>query len=390
MRKKSITSFLLVIAALAVLAACSKEPGNAGSTAATPPAAPAQATAAPATSAPEAAPAPAAETVEVVDSLGRKVTIPAPDKLERIYCDSTNSLVVQYILAPDTFTASPSKFKAEDLPFVLENVIGLPSYGTLSGANGVLDYEAIKAADVQLILSSAMNPTEADIETADALQEQLDIPVFVVSTSMDYCLEGLTLLGEALGRQERAAELVAYFSGIVDRVSSKVAAIPDEKKPTLYYAEGKDGLATEPGNSHRSMVFNVCGAKNVATVEALSGFGQAGVSMEAVLGWDPEVIVVQNGTGAYEIITTGEDWATVNAVKNGRVYEMPSTPFGWADRPPGHNRFIGILWLANILYPEEMGMDFTQEVIDYYKLVYSVDITAEDVDRLLVNAGGSK
>ena len=37
-----------------------------------------------------------------------------------------------------------------------------------------------------------------------------------------------------------------------------------------------------------------------------------------------------------------------------------------------------------------MGMDFTQEVIDYYKLVYSVDITAEDVDRLLVNAGGSK
>ena len=68
---------------------------------------------------------------------------------------------------------------------------------------------------------------------------------------------------------------------------------------------------------------------------------------------------------------------------------MPSDPFGWADRPPGPNRYIGLLWLADLLYPEEMNIDFTETVIDYYKVIYQVDITAADVDALLVNAMGS-
>ena len=333
-----------------------------------------------------------AGTVEFTDGIGRTVTIPTPENLERIYADSTNSDALLYILAPDLMTASPTGFTEEDLPYVMEGMVGLPSYGTMSGSNGVLDYEAIKAADVQLIVTTVQGnePTDSDIQSADDLQEQLGIPVISFSTQLESLDETFTLLGQALGHEEEAAVIVEYFDAIVEKVTSVVAEIPEEERMTLYYAEGKDGLATEPGNSNRSIVFNMCGLENVATVEALEGFGQSAVSMEAILSWNPEVIIVQGGTGAYELITTSEDWASVTAVQEGRVYEMPNKPFGWADRPPGANRYIGLLWLANLLYPEEMNMDFTEAVIDYYKVIYHTDITAEDVDALLVNSMGSK
>ena len=331
-------------------------------------------------------------TVEFTDGAGRTVTIPTPENLERIYADTTNSLVLLYILDTELFTASPTVFTEDDLPYVAQSMLNLPTYGTMSGSNGALDYEAIKEADVQLIVTSFYGNTltESDIQQADDLQEQLGIPVIAFGTQMEALEQSFTLLGQALGREERAQEVIDYFNAIVEKVANVVESIPEEERLTVYYAEGNEGLATEPGNSNRSIVFNMCGLTNVATVEALEGFGQSSVSMEAVLSWDPEVIVVQNGTGAYETITTSEDWASVTAVQEGRVYEMPSDPFGWADRPAGPNRYIGLLWLADLLYPEEMNIDFTETVIDYYKVIYQVDITAEDVDALLVNAMGSK
>ncbi|WP_027400106.1 ABC transporter substrate-binding protein [Anaerovorax odorimutans] len=328
-----------------------------------------------------------ANTVEFVDGIGRTVTIPTPENLKRIYADSTNSFVLMYILAPDMITASPSKFTEDDAPYVLSDMIGLPSYGTISGSNGVLDYEAIKAGDVQLIISSVQGKaSDSDIETADKLQEQLDIPVIVFSTQLEQLPDSLTLLGKALGHEKEAAKVVDYFNGIVEKVTSVVSKIPEDKRLTLYYAEAKDGLSTEPGNSNRSIVFNMCGTKNVATVEALSGFGQSAVSMESLFSWNPEIIIVQGGTGAYDIIKKSADWASISAVKKGHVYEMPNKPFGWADRPPGANRYIGLLWLADLLYPDEMGIDFVDEAIDYYKVIYHVDVTRKDIESLLVNS----
>ena len=190
-----------------------------------------------------------AGTVEFTDGIGRTVTIPTPENLERIYADSTNSDALLYILAPDLMTASPTGFTEEDLPYVMEGMVGLPSYGTMSGSNGVLDYEAIKAADVQLIVTTVQGnePTDSDIQSADDLQEQLGIPVISFSTQLESLDETFTLLGQALGHEEEAAVIVEYFDAIVEKVTSVVAEIPEEERMTLYYAEGKDGLATEPG-----------------------------------------------------------------------------------------------------------------------------------------------
>lgn len=326
------------------------------------------------------------ETVEITDAGGRTVTIPVPDQLERIYPTGSTGLILLYSLAPDKMTASPTTFTDEQKKFLLPEVYDLPNYGTQSG-KGTLNYEAIMAADVQVLLNAAVGAiTESDISAADEMQEQLQIPVVLLSGEMDDVAETYGLLGRILGREADAQKLIDYCQGIVTEVTDVTGGISEDEKVTLYYAEGADGLATEPASSSRSVVFNKAGSINIAQVDALSGFGQSAVSMEQVLNWNPQVIIVQGGSDAYRVITTDSTWATIDAVKSGRVYKMPNMPFSWADRPPSVNRFIGLHWIANLLYPELYDVDIVAKAQDYYKVMYHVDVSREDMEALLQDA----
>lgn len=89
---------------------------------------------------------------------------------------------------------------------------------------------------------------------------------------------------------------------------------------------------------------------------------------------------------ADEIIRTDEKWSHISAVKNGRVYTMPNAPFAWCDRPPGVNRFLGVQWIANMLYPDRYDVDMVEEVKNFYSLLYWVDITDDDARELLGNS----
>ncbi len=328
-----------------------------------------------------------ADTVEIIDAAGRTVTIPTPENLTNVYPDGTTGLILMYTLAEDMMVASPVEFYESELPYVSEDVIGLPFYGTMSGKNGSLNYEAIMAAGVDLILAgTAGDITSGDIEEADEVQEQLNIPVVIFDTAnIDQMPETYRLLGQILGREEEAEEITDYLQGIEDKVVDFVATIPEEERMTLYYAEGSDGLATEPASSDRSIVFNMAGAINIAEVEALGGFGQSEVSMEQILDWNPEIIICQTEEG-YDTILSEDEWANITAVKEGRVYTMPGEPFSWADRPPSENRFIGLLWMTKLLYGDEFDIDLVEETITYYDIMYHVTITEEDVSNLLATS----
>lgn len=384
MRKHPTQTLLtLLLALLLLLSACSQQSGD---TSASPTAA-AQPSASIQQGGGEAA---QSDTVEIVDMGGRTLTIPAPDKLERIYPDGATSLMLLYTLAPDKLTAAPSQsgsaFTEEQKPYVMPEVWDLPSYGTQSG-KGTLNLEAIKAADVQVILSMGTAAiSDADISAADELQAQLDIPVVLFSGDSEEYAEAYRLLGQILDREEDAEGIITYCDNIVATVEAVAAQVPEEDRVRLYYAEGDDGLATEPASSNRSYVFNTAGAINVAQVDAQGGYGQSAVSMEQVLSWNPQIIITQGTTNAYETIMSDPNWASIDAVKNGRVYEMPSQPYSWADRPPSVNRFIGLHWMANLLYPELYDIDIVEVAIDYYKVMYHVDVSREDMEALLVHS----
>jgi iron complex transport system substrate-binding protein len=107
------------------------------------------------------------------------------------------------------------------------------------------------------------------------------------------------------------------------------------------------------------------------------------VGMEQILVWNPDVIVIPS-YGAYEAadLMSHPDWQSIGAVRSGRVAKMPRV-FGTMDTPIPES-MLGILWLADLLYPERATFDVAAEAAAFYRSYYSYDLTPEEADAFLI------
>lgn len=333
------------------------------------------------------------EAVEqtVTDDAGRTVTLPAADLLEKIYYTSPAGQIFCFTLAPELCAGTTMDFTEQELENLPADIVGLPNLGTLAGGKD-LNPEAIMAEGIQVIFSvTTVEPTEKDASDADGLQSQTGIPVVVIDGTFDKTAHCYEVLGEILGKQDEAAEMAEYCTKVAADVAAAVASVPEDERVSVYYAEGPEGLQTEPTSSSHALVFELAGAKNVAQdLEAEGGKGKSPVSLEQVLAWNPEVIIAWDSQrfegGADDLIRTDPNWSTIKAVQDGRVYTMCQTPFSWLDRPPAVNRFIGLQWLTNLLYPEAYDIDIVEETKNFYQMFYHRDLTDEQVKDLLGNS----
>lgn len=327
----------------------------------------------------------------ITDDAGREVTLPAADQLEKVYYTGPNGQIFLFTLAPDLCAGTTMDFTEQELANLPEGIEDLPNLGTLSGGKE-LNPEAIMAEGIQEIFSiTTVTPDEGDASDADDLQNQTGIPVVVLDGTFDQTAHCYERLGEILGMQEEAQVMADYCTKTAEEVAAAVATIPEDERVTVYYAEGPEGLQTEPSNSTHALVFELAGAKNVAEgIEAQGGSGKTAVSLEQVLAWNPEVIIAWDDQrfegGADELIRTDPNWSTIQAVQDGRVYTMCQTPFSWLDRPPAVNRFIGLQWLTNLLYPEAYDIDIVETIKEFYNMFYHRDLTDDQVKELLGNS----
>ncbi len=71
------------------------------------------------------------------------------------------------------------------------------------------------------------------------------------------------------------------------------------------------------------------------------------------------------------------------AVAAGKVYAVPSLPWGWLGTPPGVNRLIGLEWLSALLYPQAPKRDLAADARAFYRNYYQVDLSDAQVQTLL-------
>ena len=324
---------------------------------------------------------------EIVDDHGRTVVIPSADRLERVYFTSPLAQIFCFTVDPSLLGGTCTVYDKEQLEFLPEGMGDLINMGSLS-SGGAIDREALMYNDIQLIFSiSGTDLTDVNVSDAEKLQEQTGIPVVLIDGSFSIIGDSYRLLGECLGRQERAEELAEYLEGVYGRVHEAVSAVPDDERVTFYYAEGPQGLQTEPSASQHSLAFLEAGGVNVVEgVGVTAGGGMSNVSLEKVIEWDPEYIITWDFEvrgGAEKIIRTSSEWESIRAVRENKVYAMPNLPFAWCDRPPGVNRFIGLQWLANLFYPKYYDVDMVEVTREFYSKCYWRDLTDEQARRIL-------
>ncbi len=328
------------------------------------------------------------KTQTITDDAGRTVEVPVASELTSVYCTSPISEVAMFAFAPDKLAGVNSDYTDAALKYLPASTKDLPSYGTWANG-GTLNTEAIMAAGVQVILSvSSSTISDSDIDSVNKLQEETGIPVLLYDGSVDNTPNTYRSIGKVLDQAERGEELAAYCEKAKSSVEAVISAIPENERVRVYYAEGPKGLKTEPQQSPHFTTFAVGGAVSVAECNLTKGSGLTDVSLENVITWNPDVIIAWSQDlrgGADKTIRTSSDWASISAVQNNKVYTIPSVPFMWGDRPPSVTRYLGMQWMANLLYPDKYNVDMVSVTKEFYQLFFSVNLSDTEAKEILGN-----
>jgi len=317
------------------------------------------------------------------DSAGRTVRLPA--RLERIAPSGTLAQIVLYSLVPDRLIGWSSTPAEQVKKYLPKRFWSLPTFGQFYGKNVSLNLEALIAArpDIIIDIGEAKKTIRKDM---DGIQDQTGIPVVFIEATLETFPKAYSMLGELTGETDAAGRLSRYCAAALEEARTNVATIPEKEWVRVYYGEGVTGLQTNPAGSIHADVLEWAGAENVARIPIASGSGGAQITMEQLLVWNPDLIIL-GPAGAYGAVRTDPLWKDLAAVKAGRVYEIPEGPYNWMGRPPATNRLIGIFWLGQLLYPQRFKGDLIARAKEYYDLFYHYDLGTAEAAALLARSG---
>ena len=325
----------------------------------------------------------APETREFTDSAGRTVTVPA--EITSIAVSGPLSQVYLLPLAGDMLVGVSNGFAESAALYLPDYVTQLPELGQLYGGKGEMDLEALLAAapDVVIDVGEAKKTIAEDL---DSLTEQTGIPFLHIDATVATAPDAYRMLGSLLGRAEKAEELARWCENTYSRAAAMMEQVDaDGARRTLLYCLGDKGVNVLAEGSFHAETVNLMG-ENLARLEQVVSSGSGNeVDLEQILAWNPEVILFAPDS-CYGEVADLPEWQSLEAISAGRCYETPSGPYGWLSSPPAVQRYLGILWLGSLLYPEYADYDLRAEVTAYYKLFYDCDLTDDMYQALMENA----
>ncbi len=322
--------------------------------------------------------------VPVKDMLGKTVSVPAqPTRIVSVpvvlppmlfAVDGTGERVVG--MHPVTRTAVEKSVLARMAP----ELLSVPT-GFIEGGFKVNIEELLK---LKPDLVFQISPEIREIEKMEAV----GLPVVATDSGdfYEYYTGYLRILGEVLGKKERARQIRDEFDATLAAIQAKVRDIKPENRPKgliLFNVESR--MATGSGSFADYWLSNT-GATNVAADIKTSPRG-ATVGMEQILRWNPDVIYITNFCSTmpedlYENRVPGQDWSALKAVQERRVYKIPLGEYRWY--PPSADSALMLKWMASTNHPSLFGdTDIRAEIKDHFKRIYAFDLSEQDVDRIL-------
>lgn len=280
MKKAKLLSLLLALAMLLSLAACGAAPAETPAATETP----VEATEAPAET-PAETPAESAE-ITVTDLIGREITV-TPGSYQRVVCIGAGALrLYSYIgdvsllcgvedIDNETLSERPKMFDSVARPYVLAHsdmFASLPSCG-VGGPNAQSpEAEKILTCEPDIVIS-----LYGDADKANALQEQLGVPVVTLMTGPDSVFderfnESVRLLGTIFEESEKAETLIGFIAAERAGIETRTVDIAEEDKPAVYICGlGNWGTTNHLMTAQDYVSFRVANVKNV-----VSGLGAPG------------------------------------------------------------------------------------------------------------------
>jgi len=274
-----------------------------------------------------------------VDSLGNQV-------MRRLVYISVAVLVAALIVVPVLLSRRLSDVSSGDgglrivsiSPSVTEMLFALDVGDSVVGVTNFCDYppearaiervggfgtpsmEKLMALSPSLVIG-----TGVERAAATATLRRMGIEVLWIKTdSISELFDALRQIGKAVGKAEKAEEVVAAMQAEFDAVVETYRDAIAEQRPKVFVEVWYDPITTAGKRSFINGVITRAGGINVAG-ELNSDYPT--VNPEMVIEWNPDVIVsgYMNQEQPEETLAKRIGWGEVNAVRSGRIInDIPS------------------------------------------------------------------
>lgn len=218
--------------------------------------------------------------ITITDMIGREVKV-TPGRYKRVVCIGAGTLRM-YCYIGDTgllcgvedidnmsLKERPKMFDSVARPYVIaygDVFSSLDSCG-VGGPNAqTAEAEKILSCDPDIVISEY-----EDVEKADALQEQLGVPVITLKAGPDGVFDEsfrqtMTMLGILFDNEEKAERLVSFIQGEAAEISARTAGVSEEDKPGVYICGlGNWGTTNHLMTAQRYISFDLANVRNVVT-----------------------------------------------------------------------------------------------------------------------------
>ncbi|MCP1661693.1 MAG: iron ABC transporter substrate-binding protein [Methanocalculus sp. MSAO_Arc1] len=304
----------------------------------------------------------------ITDGFDRAVTIPQP--VESVLCSGSGTLrYLVYLQGEDLVSGVDSQDKnfreIEGRPYALvhrDHFMTLPLFGELRGRD---DPEKIIAIDPDLVFKGFLpgSPYAGSIADVENLEARTGVPVvgFVYGSLRNDAEKAemqtaLRVMGKAIGKDDRAEEVIDYIDATIADLEERTGDIPPEERKQVYvggisHAGAHGIISTEPAYPPFLWVH----ADNVA---GGLGIAHADVAREALVDWDPDYLFIDVNT-----MTTDDEGAIgqlkhdpalqgLTAVKEGKVYGVLPYNFYMTNY---ETVLANAYFVGSVLYPERFA-----------------------------------
>jgi iron complex transport system substrate-binding protein len=317
---------------------------------------------------------------EIVDMGNNKVTL--PDTISKAVAASPPGTYLLYAIDPHLVAGLNFPLWESEKKYTIPEYRNLPVIGGMVGQGRTMNREVLLLVKPDFVVYWAWSNDATNDKFKDSLSS---LPFPLVSVRLDSIEDypaALRFMGDITHHEERGEELSRYAITAINEAKKISAAIPENKKVTVYYAEGLDGLSTERANSMHVELIPLAGGINVHQGKELDHYGMEKISMEQLLVYNPMVILVKE-KAFFDQVYNDSRWKNVRAVQEKQVYLIPADPFNWFDRPPSFMRLLGIKWMLNLLHPDIYSIDLITETRAFYKLFLGVELNDAQAREVL-------
>lgn len=312
---------------------------------------------------------PLTETEFVTDMKGRVVEIPTePERVVSVFPYVTFMMLA---LGGEDMLAAVDHASAvnENLARVYPSIVGKPDVGSAFSVN----LESILLADPDVVFTVTWD------SNPDETQETIGVPLLCID--LNYYKEGMEFIADIIGAEDKAGEFTSYYDDKMDYIHNCISDISEADKVRVYIAGGGGALSTFGAESTWHFEIEDAGGINVAA--DIVGGGSQEVSMEQVLIWNPELVILDKSCpDSVADLPADSAWQSVSAVVDGNVYRAPD---GFLDTwgRPHMESILSRLWLADLMYPEETDIDMTSECAEFYSTFYDIELTTGEIEAIL-------